>query len=316
MLNTINNFGYLNINNSVEGSINKLNPLLDSINDEDIYQNESAFFNSINTINQDNINNINRITINKNKNCILNNNIQNNENINILRHKKGKLSENNINVNNNRINTILNKNNNQFIKYNKNIIEEFCHLLEEFIFMNVKNNFDTFIIKLKNYNKEQNFNNLLLKRLQNKSIQKDFYKEKSASYKYLDQNTTNPHCSSIIMMNNSNIINVQRKGDYINNDYSKEFCGRKTVYNFRHVRSPPMTEKLDKIQKNYRFGKSQDESSDINNIHNNDYYNNNTYFHNNNLLEDYNNFNNYNYYNNSNYKSTNNNFNKLIKLII
>ena len=316
MLNTINNFGYLNINNSVEGNINKLNPLLDSINNEDIYQNESAFFTNINTIDQDIRNN--RNIINKNKNCILNSNIKNNENINIIRHKKGKLSESNINFYNSGINTILNKNNSQFIKYNKNIIEEFCHCLEEFIFMNVKNNFDTFIIKLKNYSKEQNFNSLLLKRLQNKTIQKDFYKEKSASYKNLDQNSTNPHYSSIIMMNNSNIINVQRKGDYINNDFSKEFCGRKTVYNFRHTRSPPMTEKMEKIQKNYRFGKSQDEPLDINNIDNYNYYNNNTYFHNNNLLEDYNNFNNfnnYNYYNNSNYKRKNNNYKKINNLI-
>ena len=313
MLNTINNFGYLNINNSVEGNINKLNPLLDSINNEDIYQNESAFFTNINTIDQDIRNN--RNIINKNKNCILNSNIKNNENINIIRHKKGKLSESNINFYNSGINTILNKNNSLFIKYNKNIIEEFCHCLEEFIFMNVKNNFDTFIIKLKNYSKEQNFNSLLLKRLQNKTIQKDFYKEKSASYKNLDQNSTNPHYSSIIMMNNSNIINVQRKGDYINNDFSKEFCGRKTVYNFRHTRSPPMTEKMEKIQKNYRFGKSQDEPLDINNIDNYNYYNNNTYFHNNNLLEDYNNFNNYNYYNNSNYKRKNNNYKKINNLI-
>ena len=227
-------------------------------------------------------------------------------NITDIRHKK-ELSENNMNFYN-RINNNFNQTNNQIINYKKELIEEFCYCLEEFIFMNVKNNFDTFITNLNNYCKDKHFNNLLLKRLQNKTIQKNFYKEKASSYKYLETNSSNPHYSSIIMMNNSNIINVQRKDDYINNDFSKDFCGRKTFYNFRNTQSPPLTEKIDRIQKNYRFGKSQ-EPLDINNMDN--YYNNYTYFHNNNLLENYNNFN---YYNSINYnkKKNYNNINNII----
>ena len=294
MLNTINNFGYLNINSSIERNSNKINnTLYEQINnnEEDIYPNDNGY---INISEQDFPKSIN-------KNCILNNNIKNCVNINNLRHKKGKLSENNLNLYNSRRNQALNINDTRFIKYKKEIIEKFCHCLEEFIFMNVKNNYDYFILKLNNYCKDKHFNYLLLKRLQNKNIQKNYYKEKAASYKYLESNTTNPHYSSIIMMNNSNIINFQRKGDYISNDFTKDFCGRKTVNNFRNTRSPPLSEKMDRIQKNYRFGQSN-EPIDINNIDVYNYYSNNTYIHNNNLLEDYNNFNNYNA---SNYNSKN-----------
>ena len=108
-------------------------------------------------------------------------------------------------------------------------------------------------------------------------------------------------------MNNSNIINFQRKVDYIPNDFPKEFYGQKTEYNFGNTRSPPLSEKMDRIQKNYRFGKSQ-EPIDVNNIDTYNHYNNNTYFHNNNLLEDYKNFNKYmdNYINKNNYNERNN----------
>ena len=74
---------------------------------------------------------------------------------------------------------------------------------------------------------------------------------------------------------------------------TKENYGRKTAYNFRNSRSPPLTEKMNRLQKNFRNGKSQ-EPLDINNIENYDFYNNNTYFQNNNILENYNNYNNYN----------------------
>ena len=304
MLNTINNFGYLNmnINNSIEGNRNKINSLFEQMNNnEDIYKNNNGF---INIIEHD----FGRKT-NKNKNSILNNKVQNyvDFNNNNLRHKKGKLSENNLNLYHSRINQILNINNTQLINYRKEIIEDFCHYLEEFIFMNVKNNFDFFMMKLKDYCKDKHFNSLLLKRLQNKNIQKNFYKEKAASYKYLEPNITDPHYSSIIMMNNSNIINFQRKADYIPNDFPKEFYGQKTEYNFGNTRSPPLSEKMDRIQKNYRFGKSQ-EPIDVNNIDTYNHYNNNTYFHNNNLLEDYKNFNKYmdNYINKNNYNERNN----------
>ena len=311
MLNTINNFGYLNSSNSIDHKKNKLyesmNMNIDEINR---YRNKNKL-NYINIIENDSRQNTENNKDINNKNYTLNNNNnRSNLNINNLKHKKGKLSENNINIYINRRNNFQNTNNNKIIIYKKKLIEEFCHCLEEFIFMNVKNNFDTFILKLKNYCKDKQFNNLLLKRLRNKNVQKNFYKEKSSSYKYLDPNLTNTHYSSIIMMNNSNIINVERKGDYISNDFPKEFYERKTVYNFRNNNSPPLTEKMQKIHKNFRSGKSQD-PLDINIIdnYNYNYYNNNTYFHNNNLLQNYTNFNNCN--TNSNYKRRNSNINEL-----
>ena len=267
MLNTINNFEYNS--NSLGENIDEINSINNNIIDnKDIYQNENEL----------NYKNMILLSKGKNKNKV---------------HKKGKLSENNLNLYNNRINNILNSNTNQIINYKKKLIQEFCHSLEEFIFMNVKNNFDTFIERLKNYNKDKCFNNLLLKRLQNKSIQKNFYREKSSSYKYLEPDMTNAHYSSIIMMNNSNIINVQRKEDYIDNDFSKEYYGRKTLYNFENNQSPPLTEKVDRIQRNFRPGKSHDPLK-MNNIDNYNIYSNNTYFHGNNILENYTSFNNYN----------------------
>jgi hypothetical protein len=294
VLNTTNNLGYLNSNNSLEESNMRLNSVYSDIYNEDIYENDNINFNYIKTHNNDyrrNLNNHNK------RNSVYNNNIlykiQKDININ-TNHKKGQLSENDTSFNNKRIYKVLNIGNHNknlnIMKYKKNVIEEFCQILEDFIFMNIKNNFDFFIFKLKEYCKEKHFNNILLKRLQNKNIQKNFYKEKSSSYKYIETNTTNPHYSSIIMMNNSNIINVQRKGDYISNDFTKDYnCGRKTSYNFRNFHSPPLTEKTEKTQKNFRMGKSHD-PLDINNINNINIYSNNTYFHNNNLLEHYNNY--------------------------
>ena len=43
MLNTINNFGYLNINNSIEPNPNKRLPLFGQISNEDLYQNENEY---------------------------------------------------------------------------------------------------------------------------------------------------------------------------------------------------------------------------------------------------------------------------------
>ena len=287
MLNTVNNFGYLNSFNSMDGSSKKVNSLYD-----DNGENENIS-SHINISQQDFRKNENNNKVKKNSNN--NNLIYNNKSESVNKgHKKGKYSVNAFNLNNSNREFQLNKLfNNDYIDYQRKIIEQFCHCLEEFIFINVKNNFDYFISQLKCYGKERRFSSLLLKRLQNKTIQKNFYKERASSYKYLEPNGPNSHYSSIIMMNNSNIINVQRKGDYIPGEMTKDNYGRKTAYNFRNSRSPPLTEKMNRLQKNFRNGKSQ-EPLDINNIENYDFYNNNTYFQNNNILENYNNFNNYN----------------------
>lgn len=286
MLNTVNNFGYLNSFNSMDGSSKKVNSLYD-----DNGENENIS-SHINISQQDFRKNENNNKVKKNSNN--NNLIYNNKSESVNKgHKKGKYSVNAFNLNNSNREFQLNKLfNNDYIEYQRKIIEQFCHCLEEFIFINVKNNFDYFISQLKCYGKERRFSSLLLKRLQNKTIQKNFYKERASSYKYLEPNGPNSHYSSIIMMNNSNIINVQRKGDYIPGEMTKDNYGRKTAYNFRNSRSP-LTEKMNRLQKNFRNGKSQ-EPLDINNIENYDFYNNNTYFQNNNILENYNNFNNYN----------------------
>ena len=308
LLNSTNNFAYLNSNNSLEESNNRIHSIFSDMNNEDIYENDNISINYMKTHNCDYGNSVNYNNNNNNKrNSVYNNNSNNilykiKKDININQHhKKGKLSENNTTLNNKRIYKVLNignhnKNNILYNKliYKKNVIEEFCKILEDFIFMNINNNFDTFISKLKEYCKEKHFNNILLKRLQNKNIQKNFYKEKSSSYKYLEPNSTNPHFSSIIMMNNSNIINVERKPDFISSDFTKDykdFYGRKTAYNFRSSHSPPLTEKVDRIQKHFRTGKSH-EPLDMNSVKNINIYSNNTYFHNNNLLDNYNNFNN------------------------
>jgi len=284
MLNTVNNFGYLNSFNSVDGSSKKVNSLY-----KDNFENENVSGN-INISPQDFRKNENNNKNNKNNNLAFNNK---SGSVN-KGHKKGKCSMNALKMNNsNREFQLNNLFNNDYINYQRKIFDQFCHCLEEFIFINVKNNFDYFISQLKCYGKERRFSSLLLKRLQNKTIQKNFYKERASSYKYLDPNVANSHYSSIIMMNNSNIINVQRKGDYIPGEIPKENYGRKTAYNFRNTRSPPLTEKMNRIQKNFRNGKSQ-EHLDINNLENYDFYNNNTYYQNNNILENYNSFNNYN----------------------
>ena len=294
MLKTLNNFGNLT-NKSIEENNNKINSS-DSNNIEK--ENE---LNYINIVEQDLIKNINDNKIIKN--CIYDNKIKDN-NIKNKEHKKGKFSVNIINSNNREIqlNKILNDNI-KLINFQKQLIEQFCHCLEEFIFLNIKNNFDTFIIKLNEYCKEKRFSTLLLKRLQNKTIQKNFFKEKAASYKNLDGNCSDSNFSSIIMMNNSNIINVQRKGDYISNDLSKEYYGRKTVNYCRSECSPPLTEKMNRIQKSLRVEKNQ--PLDINNIENSNYYN-NAYLHNK-LFENYNSFKNYNsnYYKKNIFNNTN-----------
>ena len=81
-------------------------------------------------------------------------------------------------------------------------------------------------------------------------------------------------------MNNSNIINVQRKGDYFPNDLSKEFYERKSLYDFRNINSPPLSEKICRMKNRLRSGKSH-EPFDVNNYVNYNFYNNNTYLRNN-----------------------------------
>ena len=278
MSQTMNNFGMPNIN-SFQGNNSNINKLYGNITNHEIYQNENENgLNYINIIEQD----------------FQNNNIINNQNMN---------SNDNINALNNQgmqFNNILSPN--KVLTYQKKIIEEFCHSLEEFIFINVKNNFDTFIFKLREYCKEKYFNELLFKRMQNKTIKKNFYKERASSYKYFEENNSKPFHSSI-MMNDSNKF-LNNREEYNSNDLSKGYIGRKTFNNYNKDRAPPLMEDIPRLSTVYRPGKSQgrlDKNNIDNNNNNNLYQNNNNYNNfNNNLYE--NNYSSENNYNNVNFE--------------
>ena len=308
-LNTMNNYGYLNtISNSIEGK-NKINPFYANINNFDIYENENdTGTNYINIVETDLRNNNKKIKKinNFNDNYFVD---INNENLNSPRHKKGKKSVEilrnfkNVNNNNNemKFNNILDIN--KYLQYKKKLLEEFCHCLEEFIFINVKNNFDSFIFKLREFCKKKQFNSLLLKRIQKQNL----YKERSSSSnKYFGQNSFNQFYSSEIM-NNSN-FNIHRFGDYKNYNMPIDYLGRKTIYNDK--RSTIMFEDSPRWTRNYRGGKSHGRY-EINNKDDdyNYYYRNDTYYYDNN--EDIYDYGNTNYRKNSIEKYNNRN-NRLI----
>ena len=301
MSQTMNNFGMPNIN-PFQGNNSNIDKLYGSITNHEIYQNENENgLNYINIIEQDFQNNniINNQNMNSNDDNInMNMNmpvyIRGNENIQI---------SDNINALNNQgmqFNNILSPN--KVLTYQKKIIEEFCHSLEEFIFINVKNNFDTFIFKLREYCKEKYFNELLFKRMQNKTIKKNFYKERASSYKYFEENNSKPFHSSI-MMNDSNKF-LNNREEYNSNDLSKGYIGRKTFNNYNKDRAPPLMEDIPRLSTVYRPGKSQgrlDKNNIDNNNNNNLYQNNNNYNNfNNNLYE--NNYSSENNYNNVNFE--------------
>ena len=110
------------------------------------------------------------------------------------------------------LNKILNRDNKKLLEYKKKLIKYFCKSIEDFIYINVKNKFNDFIMNLKKFSIEKNSHYLLLKRLQNKSIQKNFYKDKDKTYiyKYSLQNEQSSNYDTNILMNNSNIINLKR----------------------------------------------------------------------------------------------------------
>ena len=161
------------------------------------------------------------------------------------RFSKSKIyNKNDINQNNKKkkeiLNKVLSKNNEKIMNYEKKLIQFLCKSIENYVFNSIKKNFDIFISNLKTYSIEKTANNLLLKRLQNKVVQKNFYKNKEnqSAYNYLLQKENNSDYSSIIMVNNSNIINVQRKEDEIPKNYTRGYKGKRAIYNFRNPPSP------------------------------------------------------------------------------
>ena len=299
MSHTMNNFGLYNIN-SFQGNNNNINNLYASINNHEIYQNENKNgSNYINIIEQDFQNNniINNENMNSNED-----NISINMNMNMPAYIRGneniQISDNIDDLNNQEMpfNNILSPNN--ILTYKKKIIEEFCHSLEEFIFISVKNNFDTFIFKLREYCKEKYFNELLFKRMQNKTIKKNFYKERASSYKYFEDNLSKPFYSTVL--NDNNKFNNNREESNLNN-LIKGYMGRKTYNNYNNSRVPPLIKDMPRLTTMHRPGKSQGrlDKNNIDNCNNyNYYYQNNNY--NNNLYESNNSSENN--YNNENYE--------------
>ena len=252
----INNIEYLKSVSSMEENNNNINSY-NYIPNEEIYENENGL-NYINMTEQDfkKNNTINRQD--KKINCDENDNNDNYTNLNSNQYSMTEndmdASENINNLNNRgiKINNILSLN--KVIIYKKKLIEDFCNCIEEFIFINFKSNFDNFIFKLKEYCKEKYFNNLLLKRLNNKNTQKNLYKGRSSSYKYYEGNSKNSFYPSTGMNDSNN--NISKKENYAFNNLSKEFTGRKTVNYYSKNVSPPMTEHNPRFNNNFRTGKS------------------------------------------------------------
>ena len=271
MMNTINNFEFHNYRNiyRIEEKFNENN------------KNKSNNYISIEKEN---------ISLNKEKR----NSIKNMKNTVQYTNNK-KTSKNIVNKNDENnydkrqiLDKILNKDKNKFIEYKKKLIQYFCKGIEDFIFMRVKKNFNDFISNLKQFSIDKNTHYLLLKRLQNKAIQKNFYKykEKASFYNYLTQNETNSNYSSIIQNNNNN------KKDNIPNDFTKGYIRKRSIYNLNKTQSPSLTEYYDRNNDYFeRLNYSHNMTSDIQNKENFDNLNMNNYNQDNKL-----NFNNTNIY--------------------
>ena len=163
---------------------------------------------------------------NKNKNYNYGKNTNSSKDTNII-----SSSRYNNDVNNEEIKFNDKKTNNIkkfFLSYQNDLIEEFCEYIEEYMLYIVKDNFETFINKLREYSKKKYLNFLLLKRLQTKTIKKNFYEIRDSS----KEKANNSYLSSTIINNNN--INNSKKNPYASNNISKEYIRRKTTDNFNN----------------------------------------------------------------------------------
>jgi len=151
----------------------------------------------------------------------------------------------------------IQKNNNMRndISHQHDLLEEFCYYIEEFLFLNVKNNFEIFISKLKEYSQDKYSNFLLLKRVQNQTIRKQFYKNSDSSYEHINPRSNNNQYLSSTINNNSNINNYKNE-DYFSNNISKEYIKRKTLTNFNNNFS--LSNKYSDANENTYHRKSQE----------------------------------------------------------
>ena len=251
VLNTMNNFRYANSVNYTEGNNNNKCPYYGNITNHEIYEDENGI-SYINIIEHD----FKKKNSFKNKRKKMMNINDNNSDINL--NSDGKIKITNI--------LSLNK----ILSYEKQLMEDFCYCLEEFMFENVKHNFDNFISKLKEYGKEKYYNELVFKRIQNNHAKKNYNKERALSYKLFEDNNSNLplYSSNFVDKNNKNNKttdkNGKRLGIYSSNDLSKEYIEKKKINNYNKKCAPLMNSQ--RVTKKIRDGKNSEIISKKNSI--------------------------------------------------
>ena len=249
VLNTMNNFRYVNnVNHTEENSSNK-SPLYGKITNHEIYEDENGL-NYINII-EHNFKKKNSIKSQKKRMMNIN---DNNSDLNL--NQEGKI----------KINSILSLN--KLLNYEKKLMEDFCYYLEEFMFENVKHNFDNFISKLKEYGKEKYYNDMAFNHIQNNRIKKNYNKERSLSYKLFEDNNNNLplYSSKLVNESNKNINkNKKRLGIYSSNDLSRQYIGKKQINNY-DKKCSPIIDNSQRVEKKIRIGKNSDKISKKNSI--------------------------------------------------
>ena len=228
MLNTINNFEFHNYSNIYR--------IEENMTEKNKFKSKKYIpFEKENI----NINNLKSNCITHSKNSVQTSDIKTSNKINIFNKEKEII-----------LNKILNRDNKKLIEYQKKLIQYFCKSIEDFIYISVKNKFNDFIINLKKFSVEKNSHYLLLKRLQNKSIQKNFFKDKDKTFFYKYSSHDDENCSNYsqnIMMNNSNVINYPRnENDLNNNGY---FGNTKNMSNLNRTKSPILNDNYEKSHK-------------------------------------------------------------------
>ena len=228
MLNTINNFEFHNYSNIYR--------IEENMTEKNKFKSKKYIpFEKENI----NINNLKSNCITHSKNSVQTSDIKTSNKINIFNKEKEII-----------LNKILNRDNKKLIEHQKKLIQYFCKSIEDFIYISVKNKFNDFIINLKKFSVEKNSHFLLLKRLQNKSIQKNFFKDKDKTFFYKYSSHDDENCSNYsqnIMMNNSNVINYPRnENDLNNNGY---FGNTKNMSNLNRTKSPILNDNYEKSHK-------------------------------------------------------------------
>ena len=197
--NTMNLYDFYNNNSKIINNNNNENIYVSDISEDYLIENKSNYYNyDINTFY--------------------------NKDLNILSSSRYRNDESYEEINNNKIN-----NRKKIFSYQNDLIEEFCDCIEEYMLFVVKDNFETFINKLKEYSKNKYLNFLLLKRLQTKTIKKKFYQIRESSY----EKSNDSYVSSTTNNNNRNNNNI-KKHPFPSNNISKEYIRRKITDNFKN----------------------------------------------------------------------------------